>query len=187
MTGDPNAADVDTREQLLRSLGFHVVEHDSHVPFIDHLTGTHRLLSAWGERTELCDAGLFHSVYGTEYFSPDRCPDRDEIRAAIGPEAEQIAWWWCTIARDTLDAEELTVLDRHRQERVQLSPGDLCDIATLWAADTVEQIARMTPEERRFAAGLPAVLPFASVPARAAVASLDPDESGPPGGAATRA
>lgn len=172
MAPDASSEGADPGRQLLRQLGFHDVEHESHVPFIEHLEGTQRLLQAWGEREELCVAGLLHSAYGTEYFRLDRCPERDEVRAAIGSEAEQIVWWWCSIARDTLDPEALTVLDRHRGERVSLTYEDLVDIATLWAADTVEQIGRMTPDERRFAAGLPAVLAHASAPARAAVEAL---------------
>src|ERR1043165_1812130 len=90
------------RLDLLRSLGFGDLMHDSHVPFLAHLIGTRRLLAAWGSRAALCDGGLFHSVYGTEYFQPDRVPDRDDVRAVIGAEAERIAWLWCAVQRETL-------------------------------------------------------------------------------------
>lgn len=63
------------RLALLRRLGFGELTHDSHVPFLSHLAGTRRLLAEWGERPELCDAGLFHSAYGTEYFQPDHLVD----------------------------------------------------------------------------------------------------------------
>ena len=46
------------------------------------------------------------------------------------------------------------------------------DVATLWAADTVEQIDRMDVDERAFAEGLGRVLHRASAPARHAVAQL---------------
>ena len=46
------------------------------------------------------------------------------------------------------------------------------DLATLWAADTVEQIGRMAPEERGFARGLRSVFAAASVPAQHAVLDL---------------
>jgi hypothetical protein len=54
----------------------------------------------------------------------------------------------------------------------QLTPGEVGDLATLWAADTVEQVGRMAPSERTFASGLPAVVSAASEPARTAVAAL---------------
>jgi hypothetical protein len=160
------------RLELLRALGFGTQEHDSHVSFLSHLRGTRRLLVAWDERPALCDAGLFHSVYGTEYFEPDRTPDRDVVIAAIGAEAERLAWLWCAIRRDTLDVASRSVLLRRGAATESLTSLEVRDLATLWAADTVEQIARMAPSERAFASGLPSVLHAASQPARTAVGAL---------------
>jgi hypothetical protein len=39
--------------------------------FMQHLVGVHNILSQYGERQELCDAGLFHSIYGTEFYQFD--------------------------------------------------------------------------------------------------------------------
>src|SRR5690349_13948275 len=139
--------DIAARLDMLRALGFADLEHDSHVPFLSHLLGTRRLLAAWEERDALCDAGLFHSVYGTEYFEPDRSPDRADVVAIIGAEAERIAWLWCAIRRDTIDAARRTVQMRLDDTVEPLSSVEVSDLATLWAADTVEQIARMEPDE----------------------------------------
>ena len=118
----------------------------------------------------MCDAGLFHSAYGTEYFPVDQDVDRDEVRAVIGDEAEAIAHAWCTIRRDTVEVgPPATVVDRTTDERVELADQLLADIATLWAADTVEQIHRMDPDERAFAANLDRILHLARPAARAAV------------------
>jgi hypothetical protein len=46
------------------------------------------------------------------------------------------------------------------------------DLATLWAADTVEQVARMESDERMFSHGLLTVLGAASEPAQRAVAAI---------------
>lgn len=165
---------VGERLELLRSLGFGELQHDSHVPFLSHLIGTRRLLAEWGSRPALCDAGLFHSVYGTEYFEPGRVADRDAVRSIIGPDAERIAWLWCAIRRDTLDPAGATVELRDTGDREQLTATEVSDLATLWAADTVEQIGRMDPGERGFAAGLPAVLHAASEAARVAARQIWP-------------
>jgi hypothetical protein len=160
---------------LLRRLGFAELEHDSHVPFLSHLIGTRRLLAEWGERPALVDAGLFHSAYGTEYFEPDRPADRDEVRDVIGDEAEEIAWTWCTIRRDTIDLTgAASALDRHTGTRVDLGDRRVRDIATLWAADTVEQIDRMSVDERSFARSLGRVLHLASPTAQAAAIEVMP-------------
>jgi len=153
-------------------LGFAAVEHDSHVPFLAHLCRTRRLLAAWSARPALCDAGLFHSVYGTEYFEPDRTPDRDVVIAVVGADAERIAWLWCAIRRDTFDIAHATVQLRHGHAPERLTSLEVTDLATLWAADTVEQIERMAPSERAFASGLRAVVDAASEPAQRAVAAL---------------
>ena len=171
MTDAPDVAPpTGARLDLLKRLGFADLAHDSHVPFVSHLLGTRRLLVEWGERPAMCDAGLFHSAYGTEYFPVDQDVDRDEVRAVIGDEAEAIAHAWCTIRRDTVElGPPPTVVDRTTGDRVELSDQLLTDIATLWAADTVEQIHRMDPDERAFAANLDRILHLARPAARAAV------------------
>ena len=88
------------------------------------------------------------------------------------PEAERIAWLWCAIRRDTIDAARATVELRAGGTEA-LTPTEVGDLATLWAADTVEQIRRMTPDEQGFSRGLAAVLAAASPPAQHAVRALD--------------
>ena len=146
---------------------------------MSHLLGTRRLLNEWGERPALCDAGLFHSAYGTEYFPHSTPVSRDEVSAVIGDEAEQIAWWWCTVRRDTFSVPgqldgAATAQDRTTGDLVKLSAQGLADLATLWAADTVEQLARMAPHERDFARNLHVVLSAASPRAQRAAAEVLP-------------
>jgi hypothetical protein len=157
------------RLALLRRLGFDDLQHDSHVPFLSHLLGVRRLLVAWGERPAMADAGLFHSAYGTEYFPVDAPASRDDVRAVIGDEAEAIAHAWCTIRRDTIElGPPASVVDRTTDERIELSTDRLADLATLWAADTVEQLHRMDAHEQAFADGLRPVLALARPAARSA-------------------
>ena len=160
------------RLDLLKRMGFGDLEHDSHVPFISHLLGVRRVLIEWGERAAMCDAGLFHSAYGTEYFQVENPAERSDVQAVIGDEAEAIAHAWCTIRRDTFElGDTSTVIDRTTGERIEVSDEMLVDIVTLWAADTVEQIERMEPELRQFAWGIVPVLDLARPAARAAVES----------------
>jgi hypothetical protein len=161
------------RLRMLRSLGYAELQHDSHVPFLSHLIGTRRLLVEWGCRPALGDAGLFHSAYGTEFFEPERAASRAELQDLIGTEAERLVWLWCNIERDTLDPEHGSVRLRRTQSTTMLPATEVADIATLWAADTVEQIGRMAADEREFADGLQRVLPRACDAARRAVDELD--------------
>lgn len=157
---------------MLRRLGFDELAHDSHVPFLSHLLGTRRVLVSWGAPAYLCDAGLFHSVYGTEYFPTGSDVTRDEVRAVIGTQAERLVWLWCTIRRESIEPSSATAVDRRSGGTVQMESDEVSAVATLWAADTVEQLDRMEPEERGFAKGLLEVLQLASPPARFAAGRL---------------
>lgn len=142
--------------QFLRASGAAELMHDSHVPFLEHLTGTRRILQQWGVRQALSDAGLFHSVYGTEFFALDEsveAPARTDVQELIGADAEEVAWLWCTIERFSLDPSSGVATNRVSGAPMTLAPNRVQDIANLWAADTVEQLARMTPDERGFARG----------------------------------
>ena len=67
-----------------------------------------------------------------------------------------------------------SVEDRTTGGLVALDDRDLSDLATLWAADTVEQLARMAPHERDFARNLHVVLGAASPAAQRAAAEVLP-------------
>src|SRR5687768_12991211 len=71
---------------------------------LDHLLGTRQLFVEWEARPALCDAGLFHSVYGTENYELQAIPltMRNEVQQLIGDEAESLAWLFCIIRRETL-------------------------------------------------------------------------------------
>jgi hypothetical protein len=57
----------------------------------------------------LCDAGLFHSIYGTEGFAGYALPwtERPAVRALVGPRAERLAWLFCAMDRASFDATVL--------------------------------------------------------------------------------
>ncbi len=72
--------------------------------FLDHLNGVYKILRAWKQPLYVCHAGMFHSVYGTydyrtsQYFDLRR-GGRAELRAAIGPAAEELSFAICTSDR----------------------------------------------------------------------------------------
>ncbi len=57
-----------------------LVEHNaigashSDSTLLNHLAGTRSLLEAWELPQEVCDAGLYHAVYGTESYSKNLLP-----------------------------------------------------------------------------------------------------------------
>ena len=151
LAGKIVAMDAQLAEQLrfLKDVGAGDTGH-SHTTLLAHLGAVRALLVEWGARPALVDAGLFHSVYGTEYFSASSVgrEERSRVRAQIGADAEGIAYLWCTLRRRSLAQNlnrggEYTAVDRTTDEEVELTPAQLHDLVNLWCADTCEQVARL--------------------------------------------
>ena len=60
----------------------------------DHLVGTWKLLKGWGCSREICNAGLFHSIYGTQVYLPSTIPikNRKVVQDLIGKSAENLVY-----------------------------------------------------------------------------------------------
>ena len=123
---------------------------------LDHLLGTRQLLVEWQARSALCDAGLFHSVYGTEYYELQAIPltMRNEVQQLIGDEAESLAWLFCMIRRETLyenpgRAGEYRVQHRLTDEWLPLTKIQFQDLLTLTIANCLEPFPRCSWSERR--------------------------------------
>jgi len=137
---------LDRRIGFLRAAGTAALGHPGGL-LLDHLLGTRELLLRWGERPALCDAGLFHSVYGTEHFLPSAVPlrMREEVAALIGTEAEGLAWLFCVLDRQSFDenvgrANGLRVRDRLSGQWLPLTHGQFSDLVTLTFANTLEAL-----------------------------------------------
>src|SRR5262249_31494265 len=111
---------------------------------------------AGGERPALCDAGLFHSVYGTEHFSPSAVPlgMREEVAGLIGAEGENLAWLLGVLGRQGCDesvgrADGLRVRDRLSGEWLPLTHGQFSDLVPLTFANTMEALPRLSWLTRR--------------------------------------
>lgn len=89
--------------ELLSNVGADSIRHSGRT-FLDHLVGVAELLTAWGQPETVIKAGLFHSIYGTEVFTRATVPiaERHTIRAIIGDEAEQLAYWFCVFDRASI-------------------------------------------------------------------------------------
>ncbi|WP_373371440.1 DUF6817 domain-containing protein [Stigmatella ashevillensis] len=140
-------------------LGQHGAHQSGHSrsSLLRHLLGTYELLHAWGGRAALCNAGLFHSVYGTETYPHASVPLslRDEVRALIGEEAEQLSYLFGAMVRDSLyenlgRSEGFSVCCWRTRESLPLSSAQLLDLYHLAVANWLEQHLRV-PIERRYA------------------------------------
>jgi 50S ribosomal protein L16 3-hydroxylase len=96
----------DTAHSLLAfliELGAARTKHSART-LLEHLVGTAVILARWGAPERVWKAGLFHSVYGTEFFH-DVLLDvsqRPRVIAQIGDEAEELAHVFCAFDRRSL-------------------------------------------------------------------------------------
>lgn len=133
--------------QSLEALGAKALGHVNG-SLIAHLEGTYQYLRAWGNRQELCIAGLYHAVYSTHGYQHQLATlnQRDLIIQMIGAEAENIVYhfsacdrhdFYPRIGRD----KPVLFLDRFLHKTKILENQLLCDLLELTVANELE-IAR---------------------------------------------
>jgi len=135
--------------EFLLAEGIDRVEH-SQKTYLAHLVGLWRLMEAHGCNEELCRAGMFHSIYGTELFQGFKLPfeRRGEIRGLIGERAERLAYLNCAMDRAAFDravakgTEPFLYRDRVTGEEVALPREDFDDLCRIHLLDWLEQAPR---------------------------------------------
>src|SRR5262249_5374539 len=146
-----NSMDVPFKRltDFLVRLGVEQVPH-THKSYLAHLIGVYRLMAAQGCSEELCRAGMFHSVYGTELLQGVKLPldGRPEVRALIGERAERLAYLNCAMNRASFDRAlaptegPYRIVDRLTGEEVQLVQEDFDDLCRVHLYDWLEQVPR---------------------------------------------
>jgi hypothetical protein len=138
-----------TMVDFLRGLDIEAVPHSGHKGFLAHLVAVYHDLEIWGAPQDVCRAGLFHSIYGTELFRRWSLPldRRDDVRAVIGERAERLAYVNCLMDRATFDAllesdGPYRIRNRETGEIMELSREDYDDLVRVHLCDWLEQVAR---------------------------------------------
>ena len=90
---------ISTKIDFLESIGCGETMHSGRT-LLEHLIGTYKILDEGFAPLYVCDAGLFHSVYGTAYFKPKTISldNRDIVKDIIGEEAENLVFMFCVIS-----------------------------------------------------------------------------------------
>jgi len=114
----------------------------------DHLVGTYELLKAWDNPDAVCIAGLFHSVYGTQFYedSVASLANRERVRNAIGNKAEELAFLFCVSDRTDFwknpGSDEITLVSRVDGRKHTVSKETRQALLELEIANTIEQVQR---------------------------------------------
>ncbi len=134
---------------FLVEIGIQDIPH-TEKSYLAHLIAVYRFLETQGCPVDVCRAGMFHSIYGTEKFQGFTLPleRRGEVRALIGERAESLAYLNCAVDRRSLDrifdqAEEpYRIIDRLTGESIPLSQDDFDDLCRVHLYDWLEQVPR---------------------------------------------
>jgi hypothetical protein len=134
---------------FLRELGTEKVGHTEKT-YLAHVIGVYRDMEDRGCSEEVCQAGMFHSIYGTEVFQQFSLPleRRPEVRALIGERAERLVYLNCAMDRVSFDRAvardhgPYRIVDRLTGEEVEVSEDDFTDLCKIHLYDWLEQVPR---------------------------------------------
>jgi hypothetical protein len=132
----------------------------THKSYLAHIIGVYRDMERAGCNEEVCRAGMFHSIYGTERFQRFALPlaRRPEVRALIGERAERLAYVNCAMDRASFDraveSDEppYRITDRLTGEDIALTTEDFHDLCRVHLYDWLEQVPRSADWDYRRAA-----------------------------------
>lgn len=113
----------------------------SNTTFFTHLYNTYCILKKWGLSSDVCLAGLYHSVYGTEYYNAKLDVNEKMIQSLIGPYANQLVKYFCQPNRDH------NILNN----AFNLDPQAELDLTYILYANMIEQSLRIHPQHNLFA------------------------------------
>jgi hypothetical protein len=143
------ANDFKQLTDFLVGIGIEQVPH-THKSYLAHLIAVYRYLKSNGCTEEVCRAGMFHSIYGTERFQGFTSPleRRAELRTLIGERAERLAYLNCAMDRASFDraleqdTETRPITDRITGKEVSIPQADFDDLCHVHLFDWLEQVPR---------------------------------------------
>jgi hypothetical protein len=128
----------------------------THKTYLEHLSAVHGILQTWKMSADVCAAGFFHSIYGTERHDRNVAPlsRRNIIRNLIGETAERLAYANCALVRSELDrrsnlSEPMTIRDRLAGGEITLTKPECSGLLAVHLADWLEQLPRCDDPECR--------------------------------------
>ena len=100
------------------------IEH-SGISLASHLLGVYSFLRLAKAPEYVCLAGLFHSIYGTEFYDAGIKIDRTHVRNYIGKEAEELVFLFCHL-RD----RDISILKSENKDLMFISYANLLELHT---------------------------------------------------------
>jgi hypothetical protein len=134
---------------FLVELGIVKIAHTEST-YLAHLIGVYHYMRRRRCTEEVCRAGMFHSIYGTELFQGFKLPleRRVDVRRLIGERAEKLAYLNCAMDRASFDrvltqtSGPYRFVDRITGGPVELDKTDYDDLCRIHLYDFLEQVPR---------------------------------------------
>lgn len=111
-----------------------LLDHTRNIPhsegtFFEHLFNTMLKLENINADHEVCKAGLFHSIYGTEFFNAGLYFDRKQIVDIIGEYSENLVHEFCSLKNrfDTIINNTNNYDDKFRKDLMLIERANLID------------------------------------------------------------
>jgi hypothetical protein len=138
-------ADDAAKLQFLLDCGTQGAAHSGE-SLLDHLLATRDLLRQWGAPEFVCDAGLFHSIYGSSSYRPELGVRREDVQRLLGRDAERLVHLYSRCGGRLL---ELLSGGEAPADGVEsaVDEDDLRWMAHLVVANELEQAGRGWPAE----------------------------------------
>lgn len=108
--------------------------------FYEHLANTFYILKSLKQPERVCLAGMFHAIFGTEYFNFDKTIFKEEISKLIGKEAIHLVEQFSLPNRNNLIIQNLN----NNNLQTQL------DLLYILYANSIEQVYRIHIEQNFF-------------------------------------
>ena len=139
--------------ELLLYFNTHRMEHGNSTLF-NHLIETKFLLQSWGASEDVYHAGLFHSIYDTEYYKGFSWSDKEKDRLhndlvrIIGPRSERLVRLFGTIDRqkfedDCINGTPTSIKDQVSGKDIPITSQDVSDLCNIMVANLIDQIKSM--------------------------------------------
>lgn len=143
------SADYRQLTKFLVDLGIEQVHHTQR-NYLAHLIAVYNLMRAYDQEEELCRAGMFHSIYGTEKFQGFKLgyDRRQDVAELLGQRAERLAYWNCCMDRASFDSllgqhgGVFSIRNRETGENMELTEREYDDLCAVHLFDWLEQAPR---------------------------------------------
>jgi hypothetical protein len=142
----------DILERFLTNRGIDLLAPHTGQNYGNHLRGTYSLLQTKGYDEEMCLAGFFHSIYGTEENQiAIPVSERESLKQLIGTWAENISWLHCVVSRSSLYkaiSDLGPCLNRMDDQVIEISPSDFRALSIIHFYEWIEQSSRTSKRDR---------------------------------------